>query len=187
MGRSCAFCDQKQPATDAEPECSLNPDDPLLCWIILCTSRASAGHLWPISGHTWAQACSFRAAIFFSPALWQVPCRGGCTVPEGPGEGAVGDALGRMPLCPRGTPESGCPRAERSRQGVFQTSFPSCPTVQQSVPGSPGGRGMKGYRAEPNRIDVQSDDSRQPPPPRTLCVGRRAAGVCPAMRCWMAR
>jgi hypothetical protein len=61
------------------------------------------------------------------------------------GGGRLAMHLDALPHCPPGTPESGCH----------------------------GGRRAKGRRAEPNRGDVQSDDSRQPPPPRTLSRGRK--------------
>jgi hypothetical protein len=87
------------------------------------------------------------------------------------------------PTAPQAVQESGSLEQNSSPQSSSGRSVLLVTTVCQRVPEPPGKPRVKGCRAGPYRMDVQSDDSRQPPPSRTLCVGRtfRCTKPCDAV------
>jgi hypothetical protein len=72
------------------------------------------------------------------------------------------------PTAPQAVPESGCHEQNSSLQSSSGRPVLLVTTVCQRVPEPPGEPRVKACRAGPNRMDVQSDDVRQPPPSRTL-------------------
>jgi hypothetical protein len=83
--------------------------------------------------------------------------------------------LDALPTAPQAVQESGSLERKRSPQSSSGHPFPLV-TVCQRVPEPPGEPRLRVDRAGRNRRDVQSDESRQPPPSRTLFSGRRLLG-----------
>ncbi len=103
------------------------------------------------------------------------------------GRGRLAMHWPHCPTAPQAVQESGSLEQEKDPQSSSDFLFLPETTVCQRIPEPPGEPRVKGCRAGPNRTDVQSDDSRQPPPSRVLSVRGKATRLSPAMQCWMAR